>query len=82
MSYVGLTSRHLQQRFKKHIGSQGLLEKHFELCNVSPSFDMIKILGREKLEKLLILEAQFISEIKASLNTKDEFKSRILRLKF
>jgi len=35
---------------------------------------MVEILGREKFEKLLILEALFISEIKPSLNTKDEFK--------
>ena len=40
---------------------------------------MVEILGREKLEKLLILEALLISEIKLSLNTKDEFKSRNLR---
>ena len=82
LSYVGQTSRHLQQRFKEHIGSQGLLRKHFETCDVSPSFDMIEILGKEKFEKLLILEALFIAEIKPSLNTKDEFKGRALRLKF
>ena len=82
LSYVGQTSRHLQQRFKEHIGSQGLLRKHFETCDVSPSFDMIEILGKQKFEKLLILEALFIAEIKPSLNTKDEFKGRALRLKF
>ena len=82
LSYVGQTSRHLQQRFKEHIGSQGLLNKHFEICDVSPSLDMIEILGKEKFEKLLILEALFIAEIKPSLNTKDEFKRRTLRLKF
>ena len=43
LSYVGQTSRHLQQRFKEHIGSQGLLKKHFEDCNVSPSLDMLYI---------------------------------------
>ena len=43
---------------------------------------MVEILGREKFEKLLILEALFISEIKPSLNTKDEVKSRTLTLKF
>ena len=43
---------------------------------------MVEILGREKMDKLLILEALFISEIKPSLNTKDKFISRTLRLKF
>ena len=48
-SYVGQTSRHLQ-RYKKHIGSQtqGLLKKN-SICNVASSFDMVEILGREKL---------------------------------
>ena len=43
---------------------------------------MVDILGNEKSEKLYILEALFISEIKPSSNTKDEFKSRTLLLKF
>ena len=42
---------------------------------------MVEILGREKFDKLLILEALFISVIKPSLNTKDEFKRRALRFK-
>ena len=49
------------------IRSQGLLKNKIEMCYVSPSFDMIKILGREKLEKLMILEVLIISEIKLSL---------------
>ena len=82
LSYVGQTSRHLQQRLKEHIGSSGLLRKHFQECDVSPSFEMVEILGKEKFERLLTLEALFISEIKPTLNTKDEFRSRNLLLKF
>ena len=41
------------------------------------SFEMVKILGKSKFEKILTLESLFISEIKPALNTKDEFKSRI-----
>ena len=82
LSYVGQTSRHLQQRFKEHIGSQGLLKKHFEDCNVSPSMDMVKILGKAKFDRFLTLEALFIAEIRPTLNTKDEYKSRTLKLKF
>ena len=43
---------------------------------------MVEILGEAKFEKILTLEALFISEIKPALNTKDEFKSRNLLLKF
>ena len=50
LSYVGQTSRHLQQRFKEHIGSSGLLKKHFQDCDVSPSFEMVKILGKANLK--------------------------------
>ena len=33
-------------------------------------------------EKLLTLDAHFIEEIKPELNTKDEYRSRTLKLKF
>ena len=82
LSYVGQTSRHVQQRFREHVGSQGIFKKHFEVCNVSPSMDFVKILGRAKFDRLLSLEALFISEINPALNTKDEFRSRTLTLKF
>ena len=41
-----------------------------------------EILGKQKGEKLLSLEALFINKIKPSLNSKDEFRSRMLKLKF
>ena len=49
--------RQLQQRFNEHVAS------HFEDCNVSPSMDMVMILGKEKFDRLLTLEALFIAEI-------------------
>ena len=49
----------------------GLLKKPFQVCDFSPWFEMVEILGKEKLEKLLTLEALFIPEIEPSLNTKD-----------
>ena len=58
------------------------MKKHFEDCGVIPSFDVVDILGRARGDKLLTLEALFISEIKPTLNTKDEFRSRELKLKF
>ena len=58
------------------------MKKHFEDCQVDPSFDLVKIVGRARGEKLLTLEALFISEIKPGLNTKDEYRKRELKLKF
>ena len=80
--YVGQTTRHVQTRFREHIGARGLLKKHFDDCSILPHDDMVTILGRARGEKLLTLEALFISEIRPSINTKDEFKSRELKLKF
>ena len=82
LSYVGQTARHLQQRFREHTGNKGLIKNHFSTCGVEPTFNNTKILGYAKGVKLLTLEALFISEIKPALNTKDEFKSRELKLKF
>ena len=81
-SYVGQTSRHLQQRFREHVGSRGIIKKHFENCNEVPSEDCIKIVGKAKGERLLTLEALHINKCKPVLNSKDEYKSRVLKLKF
>ena len=80
--YVGQTTRHLITRFKEHVGKRGLLKKHFEECDIVPSVDLLEVLGRARGEKLLTLEALFISELKPKLNTKDEYRSRELKLKF
>ena len=59
-SYVGQTTRHIQQRFREHLGTKGIIKKHCEECEVAPSDDMIRILGRANGERLLTLEALFI----------------------
>ena len=82
LCYVGQTARHLATRYKEHVSPRGLLRKHFDECNINPSFDLVSILGRARGEKLLTLEALFISEIGPKLNTKDEYRSRELKLKF
>ena len=81
-SYVGQTSRLLQQRFREHVGSRGLIKNHFDLCQMTPTEDHVEILGKNKGEKLLSLEALFINKIKPTLNSKDEYRSRTLKLKF
>ena len=81
-SYVGKTSRHLKQRFSEHMGSSGIMRKHFESCSAISSEQCIKIIGKAKGDRLLSLEALFIHRIKPSLNIKDEYRSRELKLKF
>ena len=81
-SYVGQTARLLQQRFREHMGSRGLIKNHFENCSIIPTEKDVKILGKGKGERLLSLEALFIHKLKPALNSKDEYKSRTLKLRF
>ena len=55
----------------------------FMKCNVNISFDDVKILTTSRyVTTLMTLEALWINTIKPDLNTKDEYKSRTLTLKF
>ena len=61
------------------------MRRHIETCDPSVKISeySISILARaNKYIKLLTLEALFINEIKPDLNTKDEYRSRTLTLKF
>jgi len=56
-----------------------------EQCTASLKEDTVTLLASSSSRGdtyLITLEALFIQEIKPKLNTKDEFKSRILTLKF
>ena len=84
-SYIGQTVRHLQTRFREHLGCSGTMRRHIETCDPSVKISeySISILARaNKYIKLLTLEALFINEIKPDLNTKDEYRSRTLPLNF
>ena len=81
---VEQTYRHLQQRFKEHIGNKEPTKTHFENCKITPTDDMISISGRMDRGdgRLLTLEALFIKEIAYVLNTNDGYRSRAMTLKF
>ena len=87
-SYVGFTSRHLQQRVCEHLGKSCVIRGHINQClpppiNTDNFHDFVSILATSNsLTKLMTLEALFIKEFKPALNTKDEYKSRTLTLKF
>ena len=73
----------MKRRLREHLGSRGLLNTHFESCNVdNTDGSILTILDRSNsLPHLLTLEALYINEIKPNLNTKDEYRSRTLTLK-
>ena len=83
-SYVGQTTRHLQQLFREHVGNKGPIKTNFSECGISPTESDISLLGKPigGDYRLLTLEALFIKEFSPVLNTKDEFRSRTLTLKF
>ena len=81
-SYVSQTQRTLTQRFREHARPRGLVGIHFQACNISQADEHVQILGKHHGEKLLSLEALFINKLKPNLNSKDEYRSRVLKLKF
>ena len=84
LSYVGQTARHLQQRFKEDIGNKGPMKNHFDNCAVTPTDHIVSILGRTSWGDscFLTLEDIFIKEFAPVLNTKKEYRSRTLTVKF
>ena len=82
--YVGQTSRQMQRRFAEHLQRASPIKAHMDVCDVKFTQDDVTILGSTcRGEKyLLILEALWQYEVKPSLNTKDEYKSRTLTIKF
>ena len=84
-SYIGQTVRHLQTRVREHLGRSGTIRRHAETCHqsISITYEHVSILAKSNsVSKLLTLEALFINQMKPELNTKDEYRSRTLTLKF
>ena len=83
-SYVGQTSHHLLKRFKEH-KSSGPVNAHFLQCGVTPSFEEhVSVLGSTSrgVQHLQTLEALWIREKAPTLNTRDEWNSRELTIKW
>ena len=86
--YVGQTVRHLQSRFREHQRQGTAITQHIDNCNMTE----IKKLNMEDIEilasthrgstTLLTLEAIWIRELSPSINTKDEFRSRELTIRW
>ena len=82
--YVGQSVRHLITRIKEHLKPSTPVGSHCKACDVKISMENdVVILSKAKYQRqLLIQEALYIKELKPSLNTKDEFKSHTLLIKF
>ena len=84
--YVGWTHRHLTTRFGEHrTRKAGPVKKHFQNCvGHAPSWENITVICKtiRNIPFLETLEALYIREIKPSINTKDEYRSRELLIKF
>jgi hypothetical protein len=81
--YVGQTGRHLIYRIKEHQRKNSPVGAHFAACNVDLCMKNVKVIAstHKSLNYLMTLEALFINEIKPSMNTKDEYRSRALVIK-
>ena len=83
-SYVGQTTRHLKTRFAEHrTRKAGPVRKHFEECEETLTDEHVSILSASARgeQHLLTLEALFIRELKPTINTKDEWRSKELTIK-
>ena len=80
--YVGQTSRHLICRIKEH-KRNGPVAIHMQACNRDLTMDDVDILysKSKNVYHLMTLEALMINELKPTLNTKDEYRSRSLVIK-
>ena len=80
--YVGQTSRHIITRFKEHINKNKPVGKHLKACNVRVNCSEVEILAASTRgeDYLMTLEALWIKELRPTINTKEEYKSRTLTI--
>ena len=82
--YVGQTSRHILTRYKEHTRPSAHVRQHFDACSVDMSFEYMEVVKSSARGEghLLTMEALFIEELKPTMNTKDEYRSRTLTIRF
>ena len=83
--YVGGTIQHLATRVQQHRRKGTPVKRHFDDCGIRIENKHAKILDstiRKDDNVLWALEALYIRELHPTINTRDEFRSRELTLKF
>ena len=80
--YVGQTSRHTTTRITEHQKKDSQVVQHLFECRAAKNDVEWKILDAcRTVEKLMIIEAIYISKLKPALNTRDEYRGRELTSK-
>ena len=82
--YVGQTSRHMKTRLSEHKNKNKPVGNHFKLCRRKLKDCHVEILAQSTRGEayLLTLEALWIKELRPAINTRDEYKSRTLTIKW
>ena len=82
--YVGQTSRHMKTRLSEHKNKKKPVGKHFKNCRRKLKDCHVEILAQSTRGEayLLTLEALWIKELRPAINTRDEYKSRTLTIKW
>ena len=81
--FVGQTSRHVTTRITEHQKKDSQVGQHLVECRGAWNDVEWKILDAcRTVEKLMIIEAIYISKLKPALNTRDEYRGRELTLKY
>ena len=81
--YVGQTSRHVTTRITEHQKKDSQVGQHLVECRGATNDIEWRILDAcRSVEKLMIIEAIYISKLKPALNTRDEYRGRELTLKY
>ena len=80
---MGQSGRHLQVRLREHVLRDGPVKTHYNKCSTTIAEEQVRILhSTTRDEKYrLALEALYIRERKPSINTRDEYRSRGLKIK-
>ena len=82
-TYVGQTCRHLATKTSEHQKTDSLVGQNVVVCCGALSALNCKIIDQcQESKKLLTIEAVQISRRQPQLNTRDEYKSRELILKY
>ena len=83
-AYVGQTGRHLITRLKEHQMPSAPVSQHMRKCKTAVSVEATTILASTSRSEAyrLTLEALYIEERRPQINTKEEFRSRTLTIKF
>ena len=82
-SYVGQTERHMTTRLGEHINNRGPVKAHITNCSTTLSEDDVTIIMEcQSSLNLMTYEALYIKQMKPQINTREEYRSKKLNIKW